>query len=170
MNFPSAFESQKAWSGRAGARNQIRKEQFRAPKHLKREHVWACEEEYLRESQTSKKFWKRLDASSLRIVLSKSCTDLYPFSTSSSLSSSPTSPSPSPSRSSSLSICSSSPSLLPFARHHARLGPSYFFISLVLGPLNSPAASPSIVASPMCLRTWSHLPERFVGLKQKAKL
>ena len=68
MNFTSAFESQKAWSGRAGARNQIRKEQLRAPKHLKREHVWACEEEYLRESQTSKKFWKRLDVSSSRIV------------------------------------------------------------------------------------------------------
>jgi hypothetical protein len=39
MNFQSSIECENAWSGRAGARNQIRKERFCAPKRLKRENL-----------------------------------------------------------------------------------------------------------------------------------
>jgi len=39
MNLQSAFECENAWSGRAGARNQIRKERFSAPKRLKRQNL-----------------------------------------------------------------------------------------------------------------------------------
>jgi hypothetical protein len=39
MNFQSVFECENAWSGRAGARNRIRKERFSATKRLKRESL-----------------------------------------------------------------------------------------------------------------------------------
>jgi hypothetical protein len=57
MNFQSVFECENAWSGRAGARNRIRKQRFSGTKLLNLESVrdclsGACEGEYLKESHT----------------------------------------------------------------------------------------------------------------------
>jgi hypothetical protein len=62
MNFQSVFECENVWSGRASARNRIRKERFSVTKLLNLESVRdclsrACEGEYLKESQTPNKSW-----------------------------------------------------------------------------------------------------------------
>ena len=50
MNFQIIFECENAWSGRAGARNRIRKERFSATKRLNR---WVCHSAFLWHSCSS---------------------------------------------------------------------------------------------------------------------